>query len=241
MKTLTRPAWDKTFCSAVDNGIVPQIINRVLFFGWPRSGKSTLPGTLWGVDKVCRFTAYDGMPPDDVIGGFTPSGDGKFRWSDGVGTRALREGLPLVIDEIEQACRGEMRFHLHAFMDDPAGLTLPTGERVNAAPGYCVIGTTNLEKPETLPAPIFDRFDMILPVASMSDGLRKALGDLAKPAEAVLGRGGDMITKWTRPATVNLFIAASKLRKHGLSDDHIAEALGLFGQEAADFLTAIAR
>lgn len=229
-KTLT---WDQLFTRLVGDGIIPGAVTRILLYGPPRTGKSTLPGTL--LTDVQRVTLHKQMPVDDLVGGMGLV-NGSTQWLDGPATRAMRNGTALLIDEIDQFS-AETRCMLHAIMDDPAGVTLPTGERVNAKSGYCVIATTNA-LPSVLPDAIYDRFDMVLKADTLSAGLVKALGSFADVANTVVKRGSGYA--WERPASVNLFIAASKLRNKGLADTAIAECLGLTGRSAVDFLAAIA-
>jgi MoxR-like ATPase len=226
-------SWDQLFTRLIDDGTIPGAVNRVLLYGPPRTGKSTLPGTK--LQNVQRVTLHRQMPVDDLIGGMGLV-NGSTQWMDGPATRAMRQGSALVIDEVDQFS-AEIRCMLHAIMDDPAGVTLPTGERVDAQPGYCVIATTNA-LPSALPDALYDRFDMVLKADTLSAGLLNALGSFATAAERVVHRGTDYA--WERPASVNLFIAAAKLRAKGIADVAIAECLGLTGNTATDFLAAIA-
>jgi hypothetical protein len=175
------------------------------------------------------------LPTDDILGGYALV-DGTTKWQDGPAVRALRTGLPLVLDEIDQISP-ECRCILHALLDDPPGITLPTGERVAPKAGYCVIATTN-ELPSKLPAPILDRFDLILCANTLAKGLESKLGQLAGPAANVLARG-DRNYHWVRPASINLFLAVAKLREKGLDDNKIVVALGFQGTQAMDVLLSI--
>lgn len=226
-------SWDSLLVRLIENGIIPQVVNRVLLYGPPRTGKSTLPGKT--LPNVQRLTLHKQMPVDDLIGGMCLV-NGSTQWADGPAVRAMRNGTALVIDEIDQFS-AECRCMLHAIMDDPAGITLPSGERVDAKAGYCVIGTTNA-LPTALPDALYDRFDMVLKADTLSAGLKQVLGPFANAAERVVARGDGY--SWERPASVNLFIAAAKLRANGVGDVAIAEALGLIGNTATDFLAAIA-
>jgi hypothetical protein len=176
------------------------------------------------------------MPVDDLIGGMALV-NGSTQWQDGPAVRAMRTGVTLLIDEVDQFS-GEIRCFLHAIMDDPAGVTLPTGERVNAKDGFCVVGTTNA-LPSTLPDALYDRFDLVLKADTLSVGLQKALGEFVEPAKSVVGGGATY--EWQRPASVNLYIAAAKMRAKGIQDNAIAEYLGLTGQMATDFLAVVAK
>jgi MoxR-like ATPase len=226
-------AWDDVLMRAVNDGIIPGIVNRVLLWGPPRTGKSFLPSQLF--PSVERLTLHRQMPIDDLLGGWCLQ-DGSTVWADGPAVRAMRNGTPLVLDEIDQYSP-ECRCALHAICDDPAGITLANGDRVMAVKGYCVIGTTNA-LPSTLPDALYDRFDMVLKADTLSQGLQARLGKLAEPASVVIARSSSY--EWSRPASVNLYVAASKLRSEGYKDQQIADALGLTETEACDFLATIA-
>lgn len=229
-------AWDDLLSTLVSTGVIPDVINRTLLWGPPRTGKTSLAVDLFH-GKVERTTIHRQMPVDDLVGGYALK-DGATVWMDGPAVRAMRKGIPLILDEIDQF-GGEIRSLLHAILDDPAGVTLASGERVTARKGYAVIATTNA-LPSSLPAAIFDRFDLVLKADTLSAGLQSALGNLVEPAQTVVAReAGTSEFNWSRPASVNLFLAAAKLRRTGMPDDLLVKALGLTGQEATDFLIAI--
>lgn len=223
--------WDEVFGKMVDNGLFPGVVNRMLIYGYSRTGKSTHTHNLL---KSERITFHSGMPLDDLIGGWTLR-DGKTVWADGPAVRALRNGTCLQIDEVNEIPM-ECKTVLYALMDSPAGITLPSGERVEAAPGYCVVGTMN-PAPNVLPEPIYERFDIILRADELSAGAESALGQFAEQAKRVIGRGSSYT--WSRPMSVGLCLAANQLAKAGLSGDTLATALGLTGDAKTDFLAAI--
>jgi MoxR-like ATPase len=174
------------------------------------------------------------MPLDDLIGGWTLK-DGKTVWADGPAVRALRNGSCLQIDEINEIPM-ECKTVLYALMDSPAGITLPNGERVEAAPGYCVVGTMN-PAPNVLPEPIYERFDVILRAEELSQGAQNALGPFVEQAKRTVGRGNRYT--WARPMSVGLCLAANQLWQAGVRGDTLATALGLTGDGMIDFLAAI--
>jgi AAA domain (dynein-related subfamily) len=227
-------AWDHQFVEYVDSGVFPHTLNRMNIHGYSRTGKSTLTHKLLDSERIVFHTA---MPLDDLIGGWALI-DGRTVWVDGPAVRALRYGKCLQIDEVND-CPAECQTMLYALLDDPAGVTLPNGERVEAAPGYCVVTTMN-PTPEVLPHPIYDRFDIYLKADRLSEGTRKALGPFADNAEAVIAFNQPRLT-WTRPASVNAFLAANKLRKAGHSPEKIAEVLGWQGRDLTDFLIAASK
>jgi hypothetical protein len=232
IKTNDSMKWDDLLAHLGSTGVIPNTLNRVLLYGPPRTGKSTSACNIFAPAE--RVTLHKQQPVDDLLGGYCLK-DGTTVWSDGPAVRALRFGRALILDEVDQMSP-ECRFTLHALMDDPAGVTLASGERVEAAPGYVVIGTTNAP-PSTLPLPILDRFDMVMHCHTISDGLRAKLGKLGDAAQ----RSVATMAMWTRPASPNLLLAAAKLHAHGIKADDIARILyPTQPREQADLLILLA-
>ena len=224
--------WDEVFRTLVRTEVFPRVLNRALIYGFSRTGKTWLVRELLGGERI---TFHSGMPLDDLIGGWTLK-DGQTVWADGPAVRALRNGTMLQIDEINEIPL-ECKTVLYALMDKPAGITLPSGERIEAAPGYCVVGTMN-PAPNVLPEPIFERFDIILQANELSRGTQEALGKFAEQAKRVVGRGNQY--NWSRPMSVGLCLAANELYQAGIRMENIAVALGLIGDELTDFLACTA-
>ena len=226
-------SWDNRFTAYWQTGLFPDVLSRAAISGRSRSGKSTLVHTL---TKSERITFHPAMPLDDLIVGMSLV-NGSTVWLDGPAVRALRNGSILQIDEADRVPI-ECETVLYALLDDPPAITLPTGERVTAAPGFGVVFTMN-PLPDVLPHPIYDRFDIYLLADTLSAGTQEALGDFAKHASKVIGFNQPSLD-WSRPASVNAFLAASKMRKAGLPDEKILEVLGWQGTDATDFLTVMA-
>jgi hypothetical protein len=228
--------WDQKLIGNYESGIFGKAdapLHRACISGYSRTGKSTLVKRLFS-GRCEHITFHTAMPLDDLIGGWALV-NGATVWIDGPAVRALKNGTCLLIDEANNI-PPECQTFFYALLDDPAGVTLPNGQRVEAAPGYCVIATMNPD-PTCLPHPIYDRFDIYLRADTLSKGVKEALGRFAANAEAVIGFGQAPLT-WKRPASVNAFLAANKLRSRGFSDEQIAEVLGWEGQDASDFLIA---
>jgi len=228
---LTSLPWDQKLVGLVEDGVFPGVLNRACIFGYSRTGKSTLVHQLL---KSERVTFHQGMPLDDLIGGWALI-DGHTKWVDGPAVRALRHGTCLQIDEAADV-PSECQTMFYALLDDPAGITLPNGERVNAAPGYSVVATMN-PTPECFPHPVFDRFDVYLIADTLAEGTKRALGPFANNAEQVIGFKQPKLD-WKRPASVNAFLAANKLKSRGFDDVRIADILGWEGNAITDFLIA---
>jgi hypothetical protein len=230
--------WDMTFTKMVHDKLIPNVIDRVLLHGYSRSGKSTITGTLFENVQVATF--QEGQLADELLGQYVTPEPGLFRWNDGPIAAAMRHGYPLVLNEIDYAFkRGSgLQGLIHACLDVPAAVTLPSGERLVAAPGYFVVATMNAT-PDSLPVPVFDRFQLILRVDTLSKGLQQYLGDYAGMANSVVGRGQEKVL-WQRPMTVGLCYTAAKLSKSGLSPEEICNALGFSEPEKLDFLASLA-
>lgn len=230
-------SWDETFNTLVGAGVIPSVIDRILLAGLSRAGKTTITGLSFENVQVSTFG--DGMLPEELLGQYDSPQPGMFVWRDGPVAKAMRHGYPLVLNEIDFAFkRGSgLQGIIHACCDMPAAITLPNGERLQAAPGYFVVATMNA-MPDILPVPVYERFQLILRVDSLSQGLQRELGEFAGMANQVASRNQQVA--WQRPMTVGLAVTAAKLRKQGLSHEEITFALGFNQNERDDFLTAIA-
>ena len=161
MSLAATSTWDNTFAHMWATRIIPDYLDRILIAGRSRTGKSTL---IQKITNSIRLTLHESMPIEDLIGGFQLI-DGRTVWVDGPAVKALKQGKALQLDEINYQ-PVECISMLYCLMDKPAAITLPTGERVVAAPGYCVIATHN-PPPSVLPHPIYDRIDVFLKVETL--------------------------------------------------------------------------
>lgn len=221
----------------VRNLAIPQSVHRILLYGPPGTGKSSWAGTAF--KHVERVTLHAQMPPEDLIGSMAlvaRKGGTETVWQDGPAVRALRRGSALVLDEIDQHSP-ELRCALHALLDDRsiAGITLPTGERVEPASGYCVIATTNAD-PSSLHNALLDRFDLVLlanrPIAAVLDTLPRGLA-------SVLSRAYDrqQVARWTPAVSVRSILALTRLA-NATGLEKAAELI--FGESGTDILAAAA-
>lgn len=223
--------WDQIFTAMVPN-IFPKVLHRALFWGVTQTGKTTTLNNLLGGEMI---TFHNGMPLDDVIGGLALV-NGSTKWVDGPALRAMRNGTPLIINEINDIPM-EVKTFLYVLLDKKPIATLPTGEVVKAAPGYCVVGTMN-PNPSVLPEPVFERFDIVFKVDTLSDGALEALGAFAPQAQRHVARQSRSL-EWSRPMSVGLLMAAAQLCRQGVEPDDMTKVLGLAGNAATDFLAAL--
>ena len=229
--------WADILSELVLVSALPDRIHRVLLYGPPGTGKSSWAGTAFA--HVERVTLHAQMPPEDLIGSMAlvaRDGGTNTVWQDGPAVLAMRRGSALVIDEIDQHSP-ELRCALHNILDDKAiaGITLPTGERVEPAVGFCVIATTNAE-PSQLPDALLDRFDLVLLANRPTPGV---LARLPEGLASVLARAYDRqeVARWTPPVSVRSILAVTRLAEStGL--DRAAELI--FGESSTDILASAA-
>lgn len=219
--------YDTTLSGLHSKGVIPAVLNRIFLYGPPGTGKSTIGKTIFGAENVERVSLSGKTPIEDLLGMMTLSETGKIVWVDGPATRALRAGKCLILDELDQASPA-LRCTLHALLDNPAGVTLPNGDRVEAKEGYCVIGTSN-EAPNTLAVALMDRFELILPALKPSAGLKAQLGDKSQTIlENVVDRtiaDNEGAFNWNRPITPRLLITIDALIKRGYILEEISKFL----------------
>ena len=178
------------------------------------------------------------MPPEDLIGSMALAardGGTNTVWQDGPAVRAMRRGSALVLDEVDQHSP-ELRCALHAILDDRsiAGITLPTGERVEPVDGFAVIATTNAD-PETLPEALLNRFDLVL----LANRPAAVLDKLPRGLANVLSRAYDRehVARWTPAVSVRSVLALTRLAAStGL--ERAAELI--FGESGTDILASAA-
>lgn len=153
LSPVTMTGWE-TADFALANGL-----NKVLLYGLPGTGK-----TYFGLNyhlngkNSYRLICTEEMTDADLIGGMTQGGDGIWRFHEGVGIKAWREGARLVVDEINR-CNSDVESRLMALIDTGASSRWEhphTGEVVTPQEGFSVVATMNGE-PEDLAPAILDR------------------------------------------------------------------------------------
>ena len=172
-------SWNETF-DIVVGALNSALIHRVLLWGIPGTGKSTIAKNAFTNRE--SVTLYRDCEVDSLIGPMQLR-DGSTVCMPQLASKAMADGLPLVIDEIDQFSTS-VETMLLAILDDKhiAELTMPDGQSIKPATGYNVIATTN-ERPDSLPVRLLDRFDVVLHADSPDSRAFQACGEYAKYAE----------------------------------------------------------
>ncbi len=175
---------------------------HTLLYGPPGTGKTTAGTT----QHALSITLTAETPAAELRGHYIPKGN-EFVWQDGPAITAWRRGLPLILNEINEASGDALTF-CYALLDDPkmARITLPTGETVTPHASFYCVATMNGE-PADLPNALSDRFPIRVHVDTPSDealegvALRASVLDTLKhdhnhPAKVTLrqARSFDVLT-----------------------------------------------
>lgn len=186
VKSTPLTAWEKAEFAIANS-------SRVLLHGLPGTGK-TYFGLTKGLTegtKAYRLICTEEMSDSDLIGGYRQAGNGLWKFREGVGIKAWREGARLVVDEINRM-NSDVESRLMALTDTEVSASWQneeTGEIVKPHPNFSVVATMNGE-PEDLAPAILDRFvvrcqvDTPHPeaIASLSEYLRGLATSLTDPS-----------------------------------------------------------
>lgn len=216
--------------------LIAGIINntrRTLLYGPPATGKTHVGTYAWGDDqKVLSVTMTEATPDAELRGHFVPAGEGKFEWMDGPAITAWRDGLPLVINEINRASPEALSF-LYVLLDDPktARITLPTGETVSPHPNFKVVATMN-GTPDELPEALADRFPVSVEVVKTNP---EAVKSLPQEFQAIAGKTVNL--KGDRRISIRTWKAFADAWLEGANIDIAGQAT--FGSKWTDIRDAI--
>nr|pir hypothetical protein F55F10.2 - Caenorhabditis elegans [Caenorhabditis elegans] len=117
----------------------------VLMVGETGGGKTTLSEVV-GRGKLRSINCHERTETADLLGRLRPKQDGGFEWSDGVVISAMRDGVPLLVDEISLAEDSVLERLNPLFEEDRALLLSDAGtdtEVVESKPGFQMIATMN--------------------------------------------------------------------------------------------------
>jgi hypothetical protein len=135
---------------------VEKQINKrfVLYYGAQGTGKTTQ--ALAEANNLCMI-CHSAMLPSDLLEDFTFN-DGKATFQPSVLTKAMIEGKPIVLDELNLLPFDSIRF-LQGLLDGKSSFNYK-GQTINIKDGFKIIGTMNLKINGSiygLPEPLVDR------------------------------------------------------------------------------------
>lgn len=136
-------------------------------WGEPGSGKTTLAQVAFG-DALVQFSFDGGTTDEHLIGQWQPAhdGSGSFEWHDGPLLIAMRQGRPFLADELSRAPH-DVQAVLLPVMDHRRRLDVKTNRQIGtviAAPGFCVIITSNFDAEYGLVDALNDRIKISVTV-----------------------------------------------------------------------------
>jgi len=205
---------------------------RIFIFGPPGVGKSYAALAALGAN-VMQVTLNSDTVVQELLGHYVPRG-GEFIWHDGPISKAFREGLPLVVNEIGRAS-GAVQDLMLAVLDDiqTAAITLPTGETIRPANGFRVIATANTG-PDALDEALHDRFDAVVRVSEPHPNLIEFLDQKLQGLGTAIKKSYLDVPRAVSPRRALAFLS---LWTGGLSPED-ASSLA-FGDRGKDILLAL--
>jgi len=174
-------------------------VNRLLLYGNAGTGKTYfgLNAGLKTDQKSYRLICTDEMSDADLIGCYRPQANGTWRFLEGVGIKAWREGARLVVDEINRA-NSDVESRMMSLIDTSASSSWQndeTGEIVTPHENFSVVATMN-GIPSDLSMALQDRlivkFEISVPHA---EALKLLPTYLQKSAEKLAGLESDDIER----------------------------------------------
>ena len=139
------------------------VINKrlIIFYGDPGTGKTTKAIEMF--PEAAVMPCHSGMLSDDLYRQFDfTDGDGKPVFKDSVLVTAMKEGRPVILDEINLLTLECLRA-IQALLDNKTEVMI-AGKKVEIKDGFMAIGTMNLEVGGVtygLPDPLVDRAAVI--------------------------------------------------------------------------------
>jgi hypothetical protein len=203
-----------------------------LIGGWPYSLLYGPPGTgkthtalavlsARGHERVVNCYITPETTAAELMGYSAPDASGSFVWRDGPITSAMRNGWPLVINEIDDVA-GDAETALIGALDDPgvAQYELMSGETIRPAEGFAVVATMN-GTPDVLRPALADRLPYRFNITEVHPAAIKRLPeDLREAAK----RSTDPSTG-ERRQSIRAWLAFAAARENGLSEQEAAAAV----------------
>jgi AAA domain (dynein-related subfamily) len=234
-KLSTAAPWFEVLAAIVD-ALKTEYV-RTLLIGPPGTGKSTTALKL--MDTEYRVTMTEGAGVEDLIGMFQLR-DGATVWVDGPVVRAMREGVGVLIDEIDHHST-EVGSLLYGLMDDKPQIMLPTGEMIHAKTGYKVLATSNASV-SALPEAILDRFEaVLLAIQPHPDALTHMTRPHAAAVENYFKGLDQKPWQWAGKPTLRRMSSFLRLNKHLPETVAANAAFGTSGKEILSALSTSAR
>jgi len=230
--------WYEILDALANAGIWPSKLGRVLLYGPPGTGKTSWCIERLGRSNVERVVCHEAATADDLVGTWSLQSVGGASVTalvDGAGTRAMKRGVPCLLDEVDEHS-AEQKPVLHAIADDHAvsSVTQPDGSTVTPSEGFAVVATMNGE-PGDLPAALLDRFDLVLRCDVPAPGALARIdpaGLRAAVEEAYCQRAASSPPAWAPELSVRSGMAVSKLHAAGMTLGNAARLVfGVRGPE----------
>ena len=211
-------------------------VNRLLLYGNAGTGKTyfELNASLKQDQKSYRLICTDEMSDADLIGCYRPQANGTWKFLEGVGIKAWREGARLVVDEINRA-NSDIESRMMSLIDTSASSSWQndeTGEIVTPHENFSVVATMN-GLPSDLSMALQDRLIVKFEISTPHrDALELLPTYLKESARKLAGLDSDDIER----TSIRSFIEFDRLSKLIDSETAVKICLPHVGADILDAL-----